>query len=151
LAPPQGPLILLICTHLLELLFSLSNINQLCFYTCTISEANMTFVISVLDLDFISAFVYSLQYYLFLVMESFIFRWAISGPSWHLVLFCLCQFCLVSNCNLWAGQIPCMVWTVTCWIWGVCGGVVNVIDFKPLVPHHCGLESRQLNPIKQTC
>jgi hypothetical protein len=31
----------------------------------------MNFVISVFDLDFMSAFVHSLQYYLFIVMESF--------------------------------------------------------------------------------
>jgi hypothetical protein len=26
---------------------------------------------------------------------------------------------------------------------GVCGPVVNVVDFKPLAPHCCGFESRQ--------
>jgi hypothetical protein len=27
--------------------------------------------------------------------------------------------------------------------WGVHGRVVKVLDFKPLVPHRCGFESRQ--------
>jgi hypothetical protein len=38
----------------------------------------------------------------------------------------------------------CMNYTI-CYMsyWGVRGGVVKVIYFKPLAPHHCGFESRQ--------
>jgi hypothetical protein len=33
--------------------------------------------------------------------------------------------------------------TCTIVTWGVCGLVVKVVDFKPLVPHRCGLKSSQ--------